>query len=119
MTHSPEDIHVPLAGDTEDPSAGPTWLVAIASAILLLSVVLASIALFYAAERREVQHKVVSIRSQESELMREERRFALEQTPHWEQWTDADGVLAGERTLVVPMDVARDLVKKRWSGAGN
>jgi hypothetical protein len=43
--------------------------------------------------------------------------MALMNEAHWEQWTDADGVLAGERTLVVPMDTARDIVKKRWGGS--
>ena len=119
MTQVPQDIHEHLAGDTEDPADGPTWLVGIASVILLVSIVLASIALFYAAQRWESHEKVVNIRSQEAEIMRAARAMALEQEAHWEQWTDADGVLAGERTLVVPMDVARDVVKQRWGSSGD
>jgi len=115
MSHDPHATEH-LAGDQEDPSGGPTWVIGIASAILTAVTVLAVSALYYWAERQEQHHTVVTVRSQEAEIRREADAMAMLNEPHWEQWTDADGVLAGERTLVVPMDTAREIVKKRWGG---
>jgi methyl coenzyme M reductase alpha subunit len=112
-----DQLHTYVSGDTEDPISGPTWVVGLAAAILTLVTVLGVTALYYAAERAEAQHKVMSVRSQEAGIRREADRMALMNEAHWEQWTDADGVIAGERTLVVPMDTARDIVKKRWGGS--
>jgi len=118
MSHDPHhDQH--LAGDQEDPSGGPTWVIGIAGAILTAVTVLAVSALYYWAERQEQHHTVVTVRSQEAEIRRAAAAAALMSDPHWEQWTDADGVIAGEKTLVVPIDVARDVVKKRWGGASH
>ncbi len=111
--------HTHVSGEAEDPTSGPTWVVGLAGAILTVVVVLGVTAIYYAAERAEAEHKVMSVRSQEAELRREADRAALMNEAYWEQWTDADGVLAGERTLVVPMDTARDIVKKRWGGSGD
>jgi hypothetical protein len=113
--------HLPthVSGDAEDPSTGPTWMVGLVTAILTLVTVLGVTSIYYAAQRAEVQHKVMSVRSEEAGIRREVDRMALMNEAHWEQWTDADGVLAGERTLVVPMDTARELVKKRWGGSGD
>jgi len=112
--------HLPthVSGDAEDPIMGPTWVVGLVTSILTLVTVLGVTSIYYAAKRAEVQHKVMSVRSEEAGIRREADRMALMNEAHWEQWTDADGVLAGERTLVVPMDTARELVKKRWGGSG-
>ena len=118
MSHEPEH-NMPLPGDHEDPSGGPTWVVGIAGAILTLVTVLAVTGLYYAAERAELHGKVISVRSQEAEIRREADVLAMMNEPHWEQWSDADGVLAGERTLVVPIGTARELVKKKWGGSGH
>ncbi len=112
------DPHTHESGLTEDPASGPTWVVGMAGVILTVVTVLGVTAIYYAAERAETHHKVMTIRSQEAELRRAADRMELMNEAHWEQWTDADGVLAGERTLVVPMDTARDIVKKRWGGSG-
>lgn len=110
--------HTPVSGQNEDPTGGPTWVVGIAGAILTVVTVLGVTSVYYAAQRAEEHHKVMTVRSQEAEIRREADRMALMNEAYWEQWTDADGVLAGERSLVVPMDVAKDIVKKRWSGKG-
>jgi|TARA_B110000495_G_C22978868_1_gene575217 methyl coenzyme M reductase alpha subunit len=115
MIHDP---HVIVSGDREDPTTGPLWVVGLAGAVLTVVTVLGVTSIYYAAERAEVQHKVMSVRSQEAGLRREADRMALMNEAHWEQWTDADGVLSGERTLIVPMDTARDIVKKRWGSSG-
>ncbi|MDG2477606.1 MAG: hypothetical protein P8M32_06885 [Phycisphaerales bacterium] len=114
MSH---DAHLEVSGDQEDPTPGPLWVVGVAGAVLTLVTVLGVTSIYYAAERAEVDHKVVSVRSQEAGLRREADRLAMMNDAHWEQWTDEDGVLAGERTLIVPMETARDLVKKRWGGS--
>lgn len=114
MSH---DAHLEVSGDQEDPTPGPLWVVGLAGAVLTLVTVLGVTSIYYAAERAEVQHKVMSVRSQEAGLRREADRMAMMNDAHWEQWTDEDGVLAGERTLIVPMETARDLVKKRWGGS--
>jgi len=108
----------PLPGDTEDPRGGGTWLLGIASSILLLALVVASIGMFYVALSYETEGKDVTVRSLSNELMRAERRTQVEQEPHWETWTDVDGELAGERTLKVSMDTAIDIVTRRWGGSG-
>ncbi|MDP6600741.1 MAG: hypothetical protein QGG74_02075 [Phycisphaerales bacterium] len=114
-----DERHAYVSGEAEDPTSGPTWVVGLAGAVLTVVVVLGMTAVYYAAERAETHHKVMSIRSQEAQLRREADTMALMNEAHWEQWTDADGVLAGERTLVVPMDIARDIVKKKWGGSGD
>jgi hypothetical protein len=118
MNYDPH-LDKPLPGDHDDPSGGPTWVVGIAGAILTVVTVLSVTGLYYAAERGELQGKVISVRSQEAEIRREADALAMLDEPHWEQWTDADGVLAGERTLIVPIDTARELIKKKWGGSGN
>tara|TARA_B100000029_G_scaffold342884_1_gene335237 strand:- start:229 stop:588 length:360 start_codon:yes stop_codon:yes gene_type:complete len=105
-----------LAGDREDPAGGPTWVIGLAGAILTAVTVIGVSALYYWAEGQEREKSVISVRSQEAEIRREADAMALMNEPHWEQWTDADGVLSGERTLVVPMDTAREIVKKQWGG---
>ncbi|MCH2140630.1 MAG: hypothetical protein MK100_06295 [Phycisphaerales bacterium] len=115
MSHAPHD-EARLPGDQEDPSGGPTWVIGLAGAILTAVTVLGVSALYYWAERREQHHTIVNVRSQEAEIRRAADAMALINEPHWEQWTDADGVLAGERTLVVPIAEARGIVKKRWGG---
>lgn len=112
------DANVQVSGDREDPTSGPLWVVGLAASVLTAVTVIGVTAMYYAAERAEVHRKVVSVRSQEASIRREADRMAMMNEAHWEQWTDEDGVLAGERTLVVPIETARELVKKRWGRSG-
>ena len=82
-----------LAGDTEDPRPMSTWMIGVCSIILFAVICLAVAAMFYGAVHRETKRKVVSVRTQATQLMREARVEALKQDAHWETWTDADGEL--------------------------
>ncbi len=113
--HDTNQIQLP--GDTEDPGGGMTWLLGLASTFLLISVLIATNAMFYHVAAYATTDKEIGAYSVAAELMREERKTQLEQEPHWEAWTDIDGELTGERTLHVPMDTAADIVVKRWGGA--
>ena len=105
-----------LAGDTEDPRPMSTWMIGICSIILFAVICLAVAAMFYGAVHRETKRKVVSVRTQATQLMREARVEALKQDAHWETWTDADGELTGERNLRIPMDQAVRLVIDEYGG---
>jgi len=91
-----------------------TWMIGVCSVVLLAVTCLAVTAMFYGAVHRETNRKVVSVRTQSSQLMREARQLALEQDAHWETYTDGDGELIGERTLKVPMDQAVELVIRNY-----
>ena len=105
-----------LPGDSEDPVGGITWVLGLASTFVLISLVIASVAMFYMVLAWETHDKAVTTQSIANELMREEHATQLEQDPHWEAWTDIDGELTGERMLHVDMDTAVDIVVQRWGG---
>lgn len=91
-----------------------TWMIGVCSVVLLAVICLAVTAMFYGAVHRETNRKVVSVRTQSSQLMREARQLALQQDAHWETYTDDEGELIGERTLKVPMDQAVQLVIRNY-----
>ena len=62
-----------LAGDTEDPRPMSTWMIGVCSIILFAVICLAVAAMFYGAVHRETKRKVVSVRTQATQLMREAR----------------------------------------------
>ena len=118
MSHDSSNLpDGPLPGDIEDPRGLSTWMVGICSIVLLAVICLAVAAMFYGAVHRETNRKVVSVRTQSAQLMREARSLALEQDAHWETYTDDDGELAGEPTLKVTMDQAVDLVIKNYGAS--
>ena len=107
-----------LPGDIEDPRSMPTWIIGGMSVALTIVVVLAVAAMYYGAVFRETNGKLISVRSQAAEVMREARTLAAMQEPHWETYTDADGELVGEKTLKIPVDQAAELVIKRYGSSG-
>ena len=108
-----------LPGDIEDPRGLSTWMIGICSIILFAVTCPAVAAMFYGAVHRETKRKVVSVRTQAAELMREARSLELEQDAHWETWTDADGELTGDRSLKIPMDQAVQLVIDEYGGGAD
>lgn len=115
MSHDDHNLpHDQLPGDTEDPRGEPTWMIGIFSAVLLAVICLAVAAMFYGAVHRDTDRKVVTVRTQAAQLMREARLLQLDQDAHWETWTDADGELAGEKTLKVPLDQAVEIMIKQY-----
>ena len=95
-----------------------TWMFGAMSVVLVIVVVLAVSAMYYGAAFRETNNKLISVRSQASEVMREARKMAGMQDPHWETYTDADGELAGEKTLKIPVDQAAQLIIQRYGSQG-
>ena len=108
-----------LPGDVEDPRSMQTWIFGAMSVVLMIVVVLAVAAMYYGAVFRETNGKLISVRTQASQVMREARTLATMQEPHWETYTNADGDLVGEKTLKIPADQAAQLIVERYgSGRG-
>ena len=103
-----------LPGNIEDPRGRPVWMLTFISTALFIVTVLAVAAMYYGAVYRETQGKLVSVRTQAAEVMREARAMQNEDEPHWETWTDADGELAGEKTLKIPVDDAARIIIERY-----
>ena len=91
-----------------------TWVFGAMSVALMIVVVLAVAAMYYGAVFRETNGKLISVRSQAAQVMREARTLATMQEPHWETFTDADGELVGEKTLKIPADQAAKLIIERY-----
>ena len=77
-----------LPGNIEDPRGMQTWVFGAMSVVLVIVVVLAVAAMYYGAVFRETNGKLISVRSQAAEVMREARQLATMQEPHWETYTD-------------------------------
>ena len=107
-----------LPGNIEDPRGMQTWVFGAMSVVLVIVVVLAVAAMYYGAVFRETNGKLISVRSQAAEVMREARQLATMQEPHWETYTDADGELVGEKTLKIPADQAAQLIIQRYGSDG-
>lgn len=107
-----------LPGNIEDPRGLPTWMFCGMSVALMIVTVLAVAAMYYGAVYRETKGKLISVRSQAAEVMREARILAAMQEPHWETFTDAGGEPVGEMTLKIPVDQAAQLVIKRYGSNG-
>ena len=103
-----------LPGNVEDPRPMQTWVFGAMSVALMIVVVLAVAAMYYGAVFRETNGKLISVRSQAAQVMREARTLATMQEPHWETFTDADGELVGEKTLKIPADQAAKLIIERY-----
>jgi hypothetical protein len=112
----------PLPGDVEDPHPMPMWMICGMSVALMIVTVLAVAAMYYGAVFRETNGKLISVRSEAAQVMREARTLATMQEPHWETFTDADGELVGEKTLKIPVGQAAELIIERYgsnAGGGN
>ena len=95
-----------------------TWVFGGMSVALMIVVVLAVAAMYYGAVFRETKGKLISVRSQAAEVMREARTLAAMQEPHWETYTDEGGEEVGEKTLRIPVDQAAQLVIERYGSDG-
>ena len=97
----------------------PMWMICGMSVALMIVTVLAVAAMYYGAVFRETNGKLISVRSEAAQVMREARTLATMQEPHWETFTDADGDLVGEKTLKIPVEQAAELIIERYgSNAG-
>lgn len=118
MSHDHSNLNNgPLPGDVEDPRPLPMWMICGMSVALLIATVLAVAAMYYGAVFRETNGKLISVRSQAAEVMREARTLATMQEPHWETFTDAGGELVGEKTLKIPVGQAAQIIIERYGSS--
>ena len=119
MAHAELDNQLdPLEGDTEDPRGGPTWVICIASSILVFVTCVAVAGLYYGAERIEADSKFISVTSQASETRRLAEKDRLMLEAHWETYTDAGGDLVIDRKLKLPIDEAMKIIVDRNAQQG-
>lgn len=119
MAHDHDNLtDGPLPGDIEDPRSLPTWMYTGMSVALMIVVVFAVSAMYYGAVFRDNNSKLISVRSQAAQVMREARTMATMQEPHWETYTDEDGELVGEKTLKIPVDQAALIIIERYGSKG-
>ncbi|MAT82168.1 MAG: hypothetical protein CMJ29_11070 [Phycisphaerae bacterium] len=119
MAHAELDNQLdPLEGDTEDPRGGPTWVICIASSILVFVTCVAVAGLYYGAERIEADSKFISVTSQASETRRLAEKDRLMLEAHWETYTDAGGDLVIDRKLKLPIDEAMQIIVDRNAQQG-
>ena len=120
MTHgeyNPNFDHLP--GNTEDPRNTPMWMLTVISTVLFIVTVLGVAAMYYGAVYRETEGKLISVRSQAAQVMREAQAMQAEDEPHWETWTDADGELVGEKSLKIPVEDAAKIIIERYGSGTN
>lgn len=97
--HNPEDH--------EDPLSGPTWLMGVIGAVLLLVIILGLTALYYGASQEEMREKVYTRDYPDLVELRAQQRARLTGEPHWEEREVNMEIV---RALVIPIDQAMDLV---------
>ena len=116
MAHAELDNQLDqLDGDTEDPRSGPTWVICIASTILLFVTCVAVAGLYYGSERREEDTKFISVASQARETRRVALKDQLMEEAHWETYTDASGSMVIDRKLKLPINHAMELFAERYA----
>jgi len=99
-------------GDHEDPLPGPTWIVGILGAVLLAVIMLGLTALFYNAQAKEDDKKIVFKEPDEVIKLRESQNAILNGTPSLREVseTDAQGQTHIVQALSIPIDQAMQIV---------
>ncbi len=94
--------------DHEDPLAGPTWLVGLLGAVLLVVTVLGVIALYQNAQTAEDESKIVNSDVVEFETLLADQQRRLE-IPH-------QVVYEEEIATAIPIEHAMELVVEEYGG---
>ena len=94
-------------GDHDDPKAGPTWLVGIFGAVLLIVTVLALIALYNNVQTTEDVDKIVNAEPAELDALLAEQQLRLDY-PH-------QVVFEEEIITVIPIEHAMELVVAEYN----
>jgi hypothetical protein len=104
-------------GDHDDPLPGPTYLIGLLGAVLLIVIGLGITALFFNADQAEIIRKVVDRDPMELENLRSQQQALLTASPHWESYQveDQSGV-KDVTALVIPIDQAMELTVKEYAG---
>jgi hypothetical protein len=106
------DIYEHNSGDHEDPLPGPTWVIGILGSVLLGVVVLGVTALFFNADSRMVDDKVMSSAYPEYQDLKAEQMAKIEGQPRMVQINENDQVVD---TVVIPIDQAMARIAQRGS----
>lgn len=99
-------------GDHEDPVAGPTWLMGLVGTILLVVIIFGLTAMYYNAQARKTEEKLLQRDPLELRLYRQQQEAMLTGEPRWvvEQVNDME-----TRRYVIPIDQAMDRVVQESS----
>ena len=99
-------------GDHEDPLPGPTWIVGILGAVLLSVIMLGLTALFYNAQAKENDKKIINKEPEEIIRLRESQTAILTGTPSLREVseTDAQGQTRIVQALAIPIDQAMQII---------
>jgi hypothetical protein len=91
--------------DREDPAAGPTWVIGLIGALLLVVVILVIAALLYRSASMEFEQKVSGEAPRELTELRRDQTARLTDPPRWEIRPDSG---EGGRSLVIPIEQAME-----------
>jgi hypothetical protein len=90
-------------GDHEDPLPGPTWIIGILGSVLLAVVVLGVTALFFNADARMIDTKVMEQAYPQFETLKEAQLARLQGPPRKVEVVENDKVV---ETVVIPIEQA-------------
>lgn len=99
-------------GDHDDPLAGPTYIVGLLGAVLLVVIVMGVTALFFNADDQEIVKKVVISDPAELDALRAQQQALLHASPHWENYTENDKPV---KALIIPISQAMELTAKEYA----
>jgi hypothetical protein len=97
-------------GDHEDPLPGPTWIIGILGSVLLAVVILGVTALFFNADARVVDEKVIDQTYPQFEVMKQAQLAKLQGPPRILEVNENERVV---ESVVIPIDVAMRKIAER------
>jgi hypothetical protein len=99
-------------GDHEDPLAGPTYIIGLLGAVLLVVIVMGVTALFFNADDEEITRKVVIHDPAELDALRAQQSALLHAPPHWEKYEENDQPITA---LIIPINQAMELTAEEYA----
>lgn len=107
------DVYEHNIGDHEDPLPGPTWIIGILGTVLLGVVVLGVTALFFNADARMVEEKVMAAPYPELDSLLQAQEAKLEGPPRIVEVNENDRVI---ETVVIPIEQAMEKIAAGATG---
>ena len=102
-------------GDHEDPLPGPTWIIGILGSVLMAVVVLGVTALFFNADTRMIDAKVVNADYAQVAELKQEQLAAIDGPPRKKEVLENDQKV---ETIVIPVNRAMEIYAERVAKAG-
>ncbi len=93
--------------DHDDPVAGPTWLVGLLGAILLVVILMGVTALYYNVKGQELDDQFVNVERLEVRELRHQQEARLRGPSRWEKRDDQGETV---EALIIPIERAMELV---------